>query len=61
MSWCRKTTIDCSQLKAIKLHFYSLTDLYSNNEHLEKVSSAHANWLRDLLFGPEALLAQAAE
>ncbi|MEK9900919.1 MAG: acetylxylan esterase [Rhodospirillaceae bacterium] len=35
--------------------------LYSNNEHLEKVSSAQANWLRDLLFGPEALLAQAAE
>jgi len=34
--------------------------LYSNNEHLEKVSSAQANWLRDLLIGPDALLAQAA-
>lgn len=35
--------------------------LYSNNDHLEKVSSAQARWLRDLLFGEEALLAQAAE
>lgn len=35
--------------------------LYSNNEHLGKVSGAQAAWLRDLLFGSEALLAQAAE
>lgn len=35
--------------------------LYANNEHLAKVSGAQSDWLRALLFAPEALLAQAAE
>ena len=35
--------------------------LYSNNDHLEKVSSAQAAWLQNLLFGGAARLAKAAE
>src|SRR3546814_9955754 len=35
--------------------------LYSNNDHLAKVSGAQAAWLRDLLFAADAPLARAAE
>ena len=35
--------------------------LYSNNEHLEKVSGAQAKWLHKMLFAPDALLGRAAK